>query len=177
MNKSLIPACLAAAVFVAVPAQAHHPTHPKHPAQAKGPKSDHTSKPSKPADSGNAEKPDCTPLKVGYNARGKLVEANLTQVAGNDTARRGDDRYDGTVKVDVTKANHRAPKGEQTFTLDNARVWFYDANRDRKADEPKAGDRVALHGRITKLRKGCDATGFTPAITVRHVRFRPAKVK
>ena len=151
MKKAIIG--LGAAVVMAVPAQAHHPN--EHQAKAK------------PA--------NCTPFAVGYHARGKLVEATLTQTAGQDTAKRGDDRYDGTVKVDVKRANHRAPKGEQTFTLENARVRFYDANRDRKADEPKAGDRVALHGKITKLRQGCDSTGFTPVITVRHVRFRPAK--
>lgn len=161
MNKPILLAGLAAAALVAVPAQAHHST--KHPDQAKGPK---------------AAKPDCTkPLSVGYNAVGTLVEASLTQSAGQGTARRGDDRYDGSVKVDVKRANHKAPKGEQTFTLTGARVRFYDSNHDKVADQPKAGDRVALHGKITRLRKGCDAAGFNPVITVRHVRFRPAKAK
>jgi hypothetical protein len=75
----------------------------------------------------------------------------------------------------VTKANHKAPKGEQTFTLTNARVRFGDADRNHVADEPKAGDRVQLHGKITQLRRSCDHTGFTPEITVRNVRFRAPK--
>lgn len=131
-----------------------------------------------PAQGAAAPKPaDCTPFSVGYHARGELVEASLTQTAGKDTAKRSDDRYDGTLTVDVRKANHRAPTGEQTLTLAGARVRFYDANRDRVADQPKPGDGVALHGKVTKLRKGCDASGFKPAVTVRHVRFRLAKAK
>jgi hypothetical protein len=156
MNKKPLMLAGLAAALVAVPAQAHHPK--QHPAQAKGPK---------PA--------NCTPHKVGYNARGTFVEANLTQSAGQTTAKRGDDRYDGTLKVDVKKANHKAPTGEQTFTLTGARVHFYDADHNHVADQPKAGDRVRLHGKITKLRQGCDTTGFTPTITVRNVSFHPPK--
>ena len=157
MYKPVILAGLAAAL-VAVPAQAHRPAD--HPEQAKGPKAT----------------PDCTKLlKVGYSARGTLVDASLTQSAGQTTAKRGDDRYDGTLQVDVKKANHKAPKGVQTFTLTGARVHFYDADHNHVADQPKAGDRVVLHGKMTRLRKGCDTSGFTPTITVRNVHFHPAK--
>jgi hypothetical protein len=149
VNKSVIIAGLAATAAVAAPAQAK-----PHPAKTKPAK--------------------CEPRAVGYNARGTLVSASLTQTAGQATPKRGDDRYSGSVEVDVKKANHKAPTGVQTFSLTNAKVRFYDANDDNVADEPKAGDRVKLHGKITQLKRRCDETGFTPQITVRHVRFRPA---
>jgi hypothetical protein len=154
VNKPALIGGIAAAALVAVPAQAHH-------------KSTHPAKPAKPA--------KCDPHAVGYNARGTLVSSSLTQSAGQATAKKGDDRYDGTVTVDVTKANHKAPTGVQTFTLTGARVRFGDADHNHVADVPAAGDRVKLHGKITRLRKGCDATGFTPTITVRSVRFRAPK--
>jgi hypothetical protein len=149
VNKSVIIAGLAATAAVAAPAQAK-----PHPAKTKPAK--------------------CEPRAVGYNARGTLVSASLTQTAGQATPQRSDDRYSGSVEVDVKKANHKAPTGVQTFSLTNAKVRFYDANDDNVADEPKAGDRVKLHGKITQLKRRCDETGFTPQITVRHVRFRPA---
>jgi hypothetical protein len=153
VSKSVILAGVVATVAVAAPAQAK-----PHPAKTRS---------AKPA--------QCEPRAVGYNARGTLVSANVTQTAGQATPRSGDDRYSGTVEVDVKKANHKAPTGVQTFSLTNAKVRFYDANDDNVADEPKAGDRVKLHGKITKLKRRCDQTGFTPQITVRHVRFRPPK--
>ncbi len=134
------------------------------PANAKPPK------PPKPAKATH-----CTPHKVGYKATGALVSEALSQTQGADTTKRGDDRYSGTLTVDVKKANHRAPKGEQTYTVEDARVRFYDADHNHVADEPKAGDRVKLSGKITKLRKKCDSTGFTPEITVRKVDFKAAK--
>jgi hypothetical protein len=131
------------------------------PADAKAPK------PAKPD--------DCTARSVGYNAKGTLVNQTLTQTAGIDTAERGDDRYSGTVTADVNKANHHAPGGEQTYTLENARVHFYDADHNGVADTPKSGDRVKVTGKITRLRKHCDTTGFTPTVTVRKIDFKPAK--
>lgn len=128
-----------------------------------------------PADAKAPKAKDCTPQSKGFNAAGTLVEQSLTQTAGADTAERGDDRYSGTVVVNVRKANHRAPEGTQTYTLENARAKFHDADRNGEADAPKAGDRVKLHGRITTLRKKCDATGFTPTVTVRKVAFKAAK--
>jgi hypothetical protein len=148
-----VAACgIALAVTLAVPANAK-PPHPPKTAKAK----------------------DCTPHNVGYNAKGTLVSQALTQTAGADTAKRGDDRYSGTLTVDVKKANHRAPQGEQTYTVENGRVHFYDADRDHVADTPKAGDRVKVHGKIAKLGKKCDASGFTPTVTVRKVDFKAAK--
>ena len=149
-------ASLALAAAVAAPAQAHngngksHDTHPQ-----------------------TSHK--CKPHAVGFNAYGALESQSLTQTKGADTARRGDDRYSGTVTVTVKRANHGAPKGSQTYTLDNARVKFYDANHDGTADTPQAGDRVKVHGKITKLARKCDSSGFTPTVTVRSVKFKPAK--
>jgi hypothetical protein len=143
---------IALAVTLAVPANAK-PPHPTKPAKSK----------------------DCTPHDVGYSARGTLVSQALTQTAGGETSKRGDDRYSGTLTVDVKKANHRAPQGEQTYTVENARVHFSDADRDHVADTPKAGDRVKIHGKITKLGKKCDASGSTPTVTVRKVDFKAAK--
>jgi hypothetical protein len=124
-------------------------------------------------------KPDkshkCTPQTVGYNASGILVSQALTQTRGAGTPQRSDDRYSGTLTVTVKKANHHSATGDQTYTLDNARVKFYDANGDGTADQPKAGDRVKVQGTTTKLAKKCDQTGFTPTITVRRVAFKPAK--
>jgi hypothetical protein len=143
---------IALAVTLAVPANAK-PPHPQKPAKSK----------------------DCVPHEVGYKARGTLVDQALSQTAGADTRKRGDDRYSGTVTVDVKKANHAAPRGMQTYTVESARVHFYDADRDHVADTPKAGDRVKVHGKITKLRKQCETTGFTPTVTVRKVDFKTAK--
>jgi hypothetical protein len=155
MRKTPIFAGLAA-LALAVPAQAHE--HPGKPPRSK------VAKPGR-----------CEPRGVGYNARGTLLSSSLTQSAGAATPERRDDRYTGSLKVNVTKANHRAPTGEQTFTLDNARVKFADADHNGVADEPKAGDRVKLHGKITRLKRKCDQTGFTPEITVRRVQFKAPK--
>lgn len=133
------------------------------PAQAKSPKP-HPPKSHK-----------CTPHSVGYRASGALVEQALTQTAGAATPRRGDDRYSGTLKVNVRRANHRAATGEQTYTLDNARVRFYDADHNGTADELKAGDRVKVRGKMTRLARKCDSSGFEPTVTVRGVHFKPAK--
>ena len=146
-----------AALALAVPAQAHeHPgkAHKQHKAGKQ-----HT----------------CEPHAVGFNARGTLVSSSLEQVAGATTPERRDDRYSGPVTVNVTKANHKAPTGEQTFTLDNAKVKFADADDNGVADEPKAGDRVQLHGKVTRLNRKCDPTGFTPVVTVRQVQFKAPK--
>ncbi len=116
-------------------------------------------------------KADCTAKTTGFHARGTYVSSELTQTAGADTERRGDDRYSGDLVVDVVKANHKAATGEQTYTLENARVRLH----PRKGTTPAAGDRVKVHGRITRLGKKCDRTGFTPTATVRKVDIKAAK--
>src|SRR4051794_7688797 len=89
---------------LAVPAQATTeytpaPSPPPHkPKPPHGPKAPH--KPKGPH--------KCQPHSVGYNATGTLVSAALTPAAK-------DGRYDGTIEVTVTRANHHAATGAQTF--------------------------------------------------------------
>jgi hypothetical protein len=116
----------------------------------------------------------CEPHRVAYIAAGTLVSQSLTQVAGAGTATQSDDRYDGTVTIDLTRVNHHARNGDRTYTLDDARVRFYDRNGDGTADQPAAGDRVKVIAKVTVLRKRCDSTGFTRTITVRKIQFKPA---
>jgi hypothetical protein len=137
------------------------------PAEARSPKPDRAKDP--------AKSHKCRPHDAGYHARGTLVTANITQTAGSTTAERGDDRYSGNVTVDVSKVNHHGATGQQTYTLDNVRVRFYDRDHDHVADQPQAGDRVRIKGKITLLPKRCDASGFTSTITVRKVEFKPPK--
>jgi hypothetical protein len=137
------------------------------PAQAKNPKPD---RPQHPAKSHK-----CRPHNAGYNASGTLVTANITQTAGAATPKHGDDRYGGSVTVDVSKANHHGATGRQTYTLDAVRVKFYDRDHNHVADPPQTGDRVKLKGKITQLPKKCDTSGFTPTITIRKVEFKPPK--
>jgi hypothetical protein len=108
----------------------------------------------------------CTPRSVGYNATGTLVSSSLTPD--------GNGRYSGTIEVNVTRANHKAPTGTQTYTLAAARVKFH---KGVDAQSPAAGSRVKVHGKITKLGKRCPTEGFTPVITVKKVDVRQAKQK
>jgi hypothetical protein len=152
MRKSAIAATATALAAVAVvPAQAHKPA--QHPSQSH----------------------KCTPHKIAFTASGTLESAALTQTQGADTATRKDDRYSGDVTVNVKRASHKAATGSQSYTLDNDRVKLYDANHDGTADEPKAGDRVKVKGKYTRLAKKCDQTGFTSTTDVRRVEFRAAK--
>jgi hypothetical protein len=100
----------------------------------------------------------CQPRSVGYRAIGSLVSESLTPV--------GNGRYSGTIEVDVSKANHHAPTGDQTFTLESAKVKFH---HGVDPQSPAQGSRVTLHGKITKLAKHCPTEGFTPTITVKKV--------
>lgn len=153
MKKIAILGVLGALAF-AVPAQAtteytpapspppHKPKPHHDPKGPHGPKGPHK----------------CQPHSVGYNASGTLVSAALTP------ADRG--RFDGTIEVDLSKANHRAPTGAQTFTLVSARVRFHHGVAPAS---PATGSRVRLHGRITQLSKHCSQEGFTPTVTIKKV--------
>jgi hypothetical protein len=107
---------------------------------------------------------NCTPHNVGYNAWGTLVNSALTAD--------GNGRYSGTIEVNVTKANHHASTGDQTFTLTGARVKFH---HGVDSTAPAPGSRVKLHGKITKLSKHCSTDGFTPTITVKKVDIHQPK--
>jgi hypothetical protein len=148
MKKLATLAVLATGLLV-LPAQAK-PPHPAHPNK-------------------------CAVHKVGYHARGTLVSQSLTQTQGAATATTGDDRYSGSITVNVTKANHGAPTGNQTYNLTNAKVKFHVPDRTgdgkRTLADVRAGDRVRLQGKITHLARRCDHTGFTPTVTVKKVDF------
>lgn len=151
MRKSALLAMLGALALVgSAQAKKPHPSPtPPHPVAP------HTTSPQPAA-------PRCTTHFAGYRARGTLVSSALTASGRN--------RYTGTLEVNVTRANHRAPTGDQTFTLTNARVKFHHG----VTPPGTAGDRVTLHGKITQQPKRCGS--FTPTITVTKADIRrPAK--
>jgi hypothetical protein len=152
MKKFAALAAVAAVALVA-PAQAHKP--------------DGVGKPDKPAKaqkSGKGAQSRCKPHSVGFNASGTLVSSALT--AGEDG------RYSGTMSVTVTRAHHGAPKGEQTYTLTNARVNFREGV---DAAAPAPGSRVKIGGKITKVTRKCQTEDFEPAVTVKRVDIKAAK--
>ena len=151
VRKVLIAAC--AAALTTSPAWAHgrgdHPTPP-------------------------ARSHKCTPHKVAYVAAGTLVSQTLVQDAATADARAGKPTYSGDVTIDVAKTN-RAAKGDKrttkTYTLDHARVvlGLDDQNGDGSVDltDLAAGDRAKVIGKVTKLSRRCDQTGFTPQLTIK----------
>jgi hypothetical protein len=153
MRKIAVLTVFAVAGFVGA-AQADKPPHPQHPVHP-----GHPGHPAKP------HPKSCAARNEGYNASGTLVSASLSPAAGHH-------RYNGTIEVNVTRANHRSATGVQTFALTNAHVIFH---HGVDATAPAAGSRVGLHGKITELPKGCSATGFSPTITVRDIDIRKAK--
>ena len=148
---------------LAVPAQATTEYTPAPPPHGHGPngKGPHGKGPHNP------KSHKCQPHSVGYNATGTLVTAALTPATGKG-------RYDGTLEVNVTKANHHAPTGAETFTLVSARVKFH---HGVDSTAPAPGSRVKLHGKITQLSKHCSQEGFTPTVTIKKVDIRQAPVK
>ncbi|MGN6190248.1 MAG: hypothetical protein ACTHOE_15250 [Conexibacter sp.] len=151
VRKVLIAAC--AAALTTTPAWAHgradHPTAP-------------------------ARSHKCAPHKVAYVAAGTLVDQTLTLDAAAAADGGSKPTYSGDVTIDVTKANHAA-KGDKgttkTYTLDHARVvlGLDDQNNDGRVDlsDLARGDRVKVIGKVTKLAKKCDQTGFTPTLTIK----------
>jgi hypothetical protein len=148
----------ASAMIAAVPAWADkpphpiHPTHPNHPSQSEKPGKSHG-------------KGTCTPRDEGYYAKGTFVSGTLTP-----GTKKG--RFNGTLTVDVTRANHDAPTGTQTYTLTDARVRF---GKGVGPSSLAAGDRTVLHGTITVLPRKCSSAGFTPTITIDHARISAPK--
>ena len=139
---------------IAGAAQADKPVHPTHPA--------HPAHPAHP----NAGAPkSCTPRNEGYNASGTLVSAALTP--GTKTG-----HFDGMIAADISRANHRASTGAQTYQLPDARVQF---GQGVSSTAPAPGSRVRLQGRTTVLPHGCSTAGFTPMTTIRHVEIKQAK--
>ncbi len=170
--KKLTLTALAAALAFAVPAQAERPADPGHQRSERG--AAHNQ------DRSDGKSRRCQPRKVGYVARGSYVSGTLTQTAGADTAdERGDDRYSGTVIIEVKRTNRHARADKdttKTYTLTDARVGFADRDGDGTRDLPVAGDRTKVQGKITRLNRRCDQTGFEPELTVKRVKFhKPAQ--
>jgi hypothetical protein len=97
----------------------------------------------------------------GFRAYGTVTSGSLTAGTGKD-------RFNGSLTVNVTRANHGATTGSQTYTLTNARVRF------GKGVDPMSltGDRVIVHGTLTALPRRCSTTGFTSTTTVRNVTIK-----
>jgi hypothetical protein len=150
---------VSAALGVVGVAHADKPSHPQHPPQAQNGTHKQSGHPNK------SNPRSCATHAVGFNAVGSLVSASLTSATGRH-------RYSGTIVVDVARVNHHAAKGEQSFTLTNARVFFH---HGVEATDPPAGSRVDLHGKITELSKPCSTSSFSPSVTVRDVDIRKAK--
>jgi hypothetical protein len=150
----------AIALCVVGSAQAEKTKPPKSP---KPPKA----QPHKPPKPTKPTPATCIARNEGYNASGTLMSAALTA--------QGHGRYSGTLVVAVTKANHHAPTGNETFTLSDARVKFHHGINPAS---PAPGSRVKLSGKITELpNKRCSTAGFTPTITVEKADIRAAKHK
>jgi opacity protein-like surface antigen len=112
----------------------------------------------------------CQPHKVAYVVHGKLLSGSLTK--------NSDKTWSGTLTVHVTKTNKHAKsqKGtDQTYNLDHVK------GKVGKGEDPSAltpDSRVEVQGKITKLAKKCDQTGFTPTVTVKHFTVKlPKKPK
>jgi hypothetical protein len=150
MRKILITAAAGAALAI-TPALASKPaSKPQHPSQSQKGKA-HTK-----------AKGRCKVHTVGYLAKGSFVSQSLTQTAGADTATdTSDDRWSGDVVVNVTWANHKSPKGEQTFTLTNGTVAWDAANT------AAAGDTVKIHGKISHQAKKCNGPDSAAVTTIK----------
>jgi hypothetical protein len=109
----------------------------------------------------------CTPHKVAFVASGTLGTWSLTKDSNGKT-------YSGTITVSIAKANHHAKdyKGiATTFTVAGAHVKLGKG----VTDPPAVGSKVKLIGKVTMLAKKCDASSFTPTITIKRIVVHAAK--
>jgi hypothetical protein len=129
-------------------------------------------------DHGNAAKPNhsssgkshkCKAHKVGWVVSGALVSQTLTKNT--------DGSYSGEVTLEIKKTNHHGveEKGTKSYKVENVQVTFglADTNADGSVglDDLKAGDKVDLIGKVTKLAKKCDHKEFTATTTIRKLVF------
>ncbi|TMK99500.1 MAG: hypothetical protein E6G34_02865 [Actinobacteria bacterium] len=127
-----------------------------------------------PSNHGKSHK--CSPHKVAFIVSGTLVEL----IGFHENT---DGTFSGEIKLTVKRTNHHA-RGEKegtvekTYTLTNVHVTFglSDVNKDGKVnlEDVKAGDRVKLIGKVTKIAKKCDHTHFEAQKTIRKVVFNAA---
>lgn len=106
---------------------------------------------------GKSKAKACKTHGKGYLVHGSFAGGDLTRVAGADTERWSDDRYSGTVIVDVAKGNKRGRRdvGLSSYAVTNVRVVGAAADGTLPAD----GTRVQLVG---KQQQACDAAPTTP---------------
>lgn len=141
MHANLRIALAAATLVAAVPAAGIASAH-----EGKG--KGHDNKPAKRCDRGK-----------GYEAKGLLAAgSSLEQVAGAGTVRRGDDRFSGTVVVQVKQGNKRGrqERGLTSYVVTNVRALGTVAADDPL---PPVGTRVQVVG---KLAKPCAPAPTTP---------------
>jgi len=126
------------------------------------------------ADHQHGKSHKCTPHKVAYVAAGTLVSHTLVMDAAAAEDSTPKPTYSGDVTIDVKKGNKAAKADKRTtktYTLDHARVVLgvEDSNADGRVDlaDVAAGDRAKVIGKVTKLAKKCDQTGFTPELTIK----------
>jgi hypothetical protein len=114
----------------------------------------------------------CKVHRVAYIASGTLAApATLTQTRGADTPdNAADDRYSGTLSVTITRPNHHAKTTPSPVSVTVADIRL----RKGVTATPAAGTRVKLVGKITKVARGCDATG-AGVITARKAILRAPK--
>jgi hypothetical protein len=103
----------------------------------------------------------CEVENLPYRSTGTVVKAILTRDAG-----RG--RYDGTFAAKVRRASHGAPRGRQSFVLNDTPVTF---GKGVRKGLPDAGDRVLMTGSISALPPGCPRAGYKPFVGIAQARF------
>jgi hypothetical protein len=107
----------------------------------------------------------CEVENLPYRSTGTLVKAILTRDVG-----RG--RYDGTFTVKVRRASRGAPRGRQSFVLNDTPVTF---GRGVRKGLPDPRDRVLITGSISALPPGCPHAGYQPFVGIAHARFTAPK--
>lgn len=138
MNATLRTTLAAATLITAIPAAGIASAH-----GGKG--GDHRGKPAR-CDRGGGGRGGGR----GYEAVGRLADgSSLEQVAGDGTTARGDDRYSGTLVVQVRRGNRRGrqDKGLTSYTVTNVRALGTASGDDPL---PAVGTRVELIGRVPK---------------------------
>lgn len=169
MKMKTLLLTVALAAFAAAPALADKPADPG--SQGKAHKKAHSNHGKAKGKSNR-----CKVHAHAFIVAGALESASLTKNA--------DGSYDGsvTLKVERTNKHARAHDGtSQTYTLDDAKVGFNVPDRDASgtvdAADLRPGDRVKLHGKVTRKNRKCDQTGFTPTVKFRKVTFAEPKTQ
>ena len=101
---------------------------------------------------GAAKAKGCKKQGKGYTVQGTFAGGELTRIAGGATARRTDDRYSGTIIVDVSSGNSRGRRdvGLRSYAVTGVRT----AGITIDGELPAEGARVELTG---KLKTACKA--------------------